>query len=140
MTVRYRVLRDGGRQILTFTIPGDSCDAHCFLLRRMDQSIGTIAPIHVSPVSRDRVTEIFTQHPRLAAVPFMVSELLGLRADGFAKRLHVRNPLLPDGVATLALQDLCIASARVSLGFFRRPDGASNEIIANESEFEVVTS
>ena len=33
-----------------------------------------------------------------AAVPFMTTELLGLDADGFEKRLHIRRPRLPNGV------------------------------------------
>jgi glycogen debranching enzyme len=75
-----------------------------------------------------------------AAVPFMVSELLGLQADGFAKRLRVHNPLLPDGVDTLAVHDLRVGDARVSLSFSRQPDGASMQVIANESGIEVAIS
>ncbi len=41
-----------------------------------------------------------------AAIPFMVTELLGLYADGFGKRLHVRWALLPDGVDGLLLHGL----------------------------------
>jgi CRP-like cAMP-binding protein len=33
MAIRYRGLPDGGRQIMTFLIPGDMCDLHVFLLR-----------------------------------------------------------------------------------------------------------
>ena len=43
------------------------------------------------------------------ALPFMLTELLGLQADGFAKRLHIRRPRLPDGVDTLALHDVRVA-------------------------------
>jgi glycogen debranching enzyme len=75
-----------------------------------------------------------------AAVPFMVSELLGLRADGFVKQLRVHNPLLPDGVDTLAVHDLRIGDARMSLSFSRQPDGASMQVIANESGIEVAIS
>ena len=42
MAFRYRLLADGSRQILTFMIPGDFCDPHCFLLRRRDHSIRTL--------------------------------------------------------------------------------------------------
>lgn len=45
-----------------------------------------------------------------AAMPFVVSELLGLSADGFAKRLHIRRPLLPDGTDTLALHRMNIGN------------------------------
>ena len=75
-----------------------------------------------------------------AAVPFMVSELLGLHADGFANRLYVRRPLLPDGTDTLALHDIRIGAARVSLRFSRQPDSVATEVIANDGKVEVVTS
>jgi glycogen debranching enzyme len=73
-----------------------------------------------------------------AAVPFMVSELLGLSADGFAKRLHVRRPLLPDGVDTFVLHDLCIGAAKVSLRFARHAEGVAAQVIANEGGLNVV--
>ncbi len=67
-----------------------------------------------------------------AAVPFMVTELLGLRADGFGKRLHVRRPLLPDGVDGLALHGLRAAGGTASLRFTRRGDAAGTEILASD--------
>lgn len=75
-----------------------------------------------------------------AAVPFMVSELLGLQPDGFAKQLRVHDPLLPDGVDALTLHGLRVGDASVSLSFSRQPDGASMQVIANESGIEVVIS
>jgi glycogen debranching enzyme len=73
-----------------------------------------------------------------AAMPFMVSELLGLQADGFARRLHIRRPLLPDGVDTLALHRISVGDATVSVGFTRHADGASASVIANEGCIEVI--
>ncbi len=67
-----------------------------------------------------------------AAVPFMAAELLGLHADGFARRLHVRRPLLPDGVDGLALHGLRAASGTASLRFTRRGGVAETEILASE--------
>jgi glycogen debranching enzyme len=73
-----------------------------------------------------------------AAMPFMVSELLGLDADGFGKRLHIRRPLLPDGVDTLALHRVSIGDAAVSLRFTRHADGASATVIANDGGVDVI--
>ena len=72
------------------------------------------------------------------AVPFMVSELLGLDADGFARRLHIRRPMLPDGVNELALHHVSVGDAFVSLRFTRRSGGTSTSVIANASGIEVV--
>jgi glycogen debranching enzyme len=73
-----------------------------------------------------------------AAMPFMMSELLGLNADGFAKRLHIRRPLLPDGVDTLVLHRVSIGNASVSLRFTRHAEGAAASVIANDDGVEVI--
>lgn len=67
MAIRYRNLPDGGRQIMTFLIPGDLCDAHVFLLRAMDHSLGTITPVRIAPVSREDILDLFVQRPRISA-------------------------------------------------------------------------
>jgi glycogen debranching enzyme len=74
-----------------------------------------------------------------AAMPFMVIELLGLEADGFANRLHIRRPLLPDGVDTLALHRISVGDVTVSVRFTRHADGASASVIANEGCIEVIS-
>ncbi len=73
-----------------------------------------------------------------AAVPFMVTELLGLHADGFAKRLHVRRPLLSDGVDGLSLHGLRAAGGTASLRFTRQGDAAETEILASDGVEVVV--
>jgi len=64
-----------------------------------------------------------------ASVPFMVTELLGLQADGFAGQLTVCRPLLPDGVDRLELHALRVAGATVLHGFTRRSGGVGVETI-----------
>jgi glycogen debranching enzyme len=73
-----------------------------------------------------------------AAMPFMVSELLGLDADGFGNSLRIRRRLLADGVDTLALQRIRIGNATVSLRFTRHATGTSSAVIANDGGVEVV--
>src|ERR1700704_2840100 len=41
---RYKTLEDGRRQIVAYFVPGDLCDLRVFILKRMDHSIGAIAP------------------------------------------------------------------------------------------------
>jgi glycogen debranching enzyme len=64
-----------------------------------------------------------------AAIPFMTSELLGLDANGFEKRLHIRRPHLPDGVNELTLHALRAAGKTVSLRFTRESDGIRTALI-----------
>jgi CRP-like cAMP-binding protein len=42
---RYKALEDGRRQIVSFVLPGDTCDAHIYLLSAMDHSIATLTPV-----------------------------------------------------------------------------------------------
>ena len=67
MAIRYRNLPDGGRQIMTFLIPGDLCDMHVFLLKAMDHSIGTITPVRIAPVARYDMLDLFAHCPRISA-------------------------------------------------------------------------
>jgi CRP-like cAMP-binding protein len=42
---RYKTLEDGRRQIVSFILPGDTCDAYIYLLSSMDHSIATLTPV-----------------------------------------------------------------------------------------------
>lgn len=67
LAIRYRNLPDGGRQIMTFLLPGDLCDSHMFLFTTMDHSIGTITPVHVAPLLREDILDLFVHRPRISA-------------------------------------------------------------------------
>jgi CRP-like cAMP-binding protein len=49
---RYKALEDGRRQIVSFILPGDTCDAHIYLLSTMDHSIGTLTPVTYCELDR----------------------------------------------------------------------------------------
>ena len=72
------------------------------------------------------------------AVPFMVAELLGLRVDGFARRLHVRRPVLPSQVDSLALHGLAVGGAKMSVRFDRRSGRVVAEMLAQEGACDLV--
>jgi len=42
---RYKALEDGRRQIVNFVLPGDTCDAHIYLVSTIDHSIATLTPV-----------------------------------------------------------------------------------------------
>lgn len=67
MAARYRGMPNGGRQIMTFLIPGDLCDLHVFLLKAMDHSIGTITPVRIAPIPRASIMDLFARRPRISA-------------------------------------------------------------------------
>jgi CRP-like cAMP-binding protein len=62
---RYKLLPDGRRQIMAYLFPGDSCDVHTFLLKRMDHSIATLVPSRVAVVPRQVVLDLTEARPRL---------------------------------------------------------------------------
>ncbi|MCP3373625.1 Crp/Fnr family transcriptional regulator [Bradyrhizobium cajani] len=51
---RYKTLEDGRRQIVNFIFPGESCDAHAFLLSVMDHSIAAMTQVVYSEIKRAR--------------------------------------------------------------------------------------
>jgi CRP-like cAMP-binding protein len=63
---RYKTLEDGRRQIVNFIFPGETCDAHAFLLSVMDHSIATITPVVYSEIKRARFESLLSSHRSLA--------------------------------------------------------------------------
>jgi len=68
----------------------------------------------------------------------MLTEMLGLQSDGFAKRLVVRRPLLPDGVHELVLHDVRAAGGDVSLRFVREGAQIKAAVTASSQGIEVI--
>jgi CRP-like cAMP-binding protein len=44
LACRYKLLPNGGRQIMAFLIPGDLCDAEIFILKLMDHGVAAVTP------------------------------------------------------------------------------------------------
>jgi CRP-like cAMP-binding protein len=53
--IRYKMLPDGRRQIVSFLLPGDMCDLNIFLLDQMDHSIGALTPVTYAEMPRDLI-------------------------------------------------------------------------------------
>lgn len=62
---RYKTLADGRRQIISLFLPGDVCDAHSYLLREMDHSIGAITRLRVAAVPHAAYEELVQNNGRL---------------------------------------------------------------------------
>lgn len=61
----YKVLPDGGRQIITFSIPGDCLGMRSILLRTADHSVSTLSKSVVSTIDTGRLLHAFKDFPRL---------------------------------------------------------------------------
>jgi CRP-like cAMP-binding protein len=63
---RYKMLEDGRRQIVNFVLPGETCDAHAFLLSTMDHSIATLTPAAYAEIKRARFEKLVAADRSLA--------------------------------------------------------------------------
>src|ERR1700674_4266123 len=55
---RYKTLEDGRRQIVAYFVPGDLCDLRVFILKRMNHSIGAIAPSRIATIAPQNVLNL----------------------------------------------------------------------------------
>jgi len=62
-----KILPDGGRQIITFPVPGDCVGLRSMLLRTADHSFSALTDAVVSRVEAPRFAGVFDDSPRLAA-------------------------------------------------------------------------
>jgi CRP-like cAMP-binding protein len=60
---RYKMLRDGERQIMSFHVPGDIPDLQSLFLARMDHNLGTITPNRVGFIAHDALEELIRTQP-----------------------------------------------------------------------------
>jgi CRP-like cAMP-binding protein len=65
LAMRYKVTFEGRRHIFAYLIPGDFCDLHVALLKKMDHSIRTLSPCRVARISPAKIIEMTERHPSL---------------------------------------------------------------------------
>lgn len=63
----FKLLPDGGRQIITFPLPGDCIGLRSVLLHTSDHSFSAFTDAVVSTVEASRMMNIFNEFPRLGA-------------------------------------------------------------------------
>ena len=61
LACRYKILPDGGRQIMAFLVPGDLCDAEIFILKEMDHSVGALIPTTTALIAGNRMKELLRE-------------------------------------------------------------------------------
>jgi CRP-like cAMP-binding protein len=70
VSIRYRVLRNGTRQVIGIMLPGDIAGVPGCLFESALYSVRTLTDSVVSPVPLNRIIELFDIQPRLAAKIF----------------------------------------------------------------------
>jgi CRP-like cAMP-binding protein len=63
---RHKTLEDGRRQIVNFVLPGETCDAHAYLMPSIDHSITTATPVAYAEIKRARFERLMASEPTLA--------------------------------------------------------------------------
>jgi len=72
---RHKTLEDGRRQIVNYILPGETCDAHAYLLSTLDHSITAITPVTYAEIKRTRFEKLMSTNRTLAEA-FMCETLL----------------------------------------------------------------
>jgi CRP-like cAMP-binding protein len=70
VAIRYRILRDGRRHVLSVLLPGDIAGITACFFESSLYSVKTITDSWISPVPLARVMNLFHTHPQLAAKIF----------------------------------------------------------------------
>ena len=63
---RYKLLRDGRRQILNYLMPGDLIGLQGSLMGEMQHSVEALSPMLLCVFERDQLNELYRNHPGLA--------------------------------------------------------------------------
>lgn len=62
---RYKLLPDGRRQIVSYFLPGDTCDLRVYMLKRIDHSLGTVTASVIAHLSHESLIAITAEFPTL---------------------------------------------------------------------------
>lgn len=63
---RYKILPNGGRQVMAFLMPGDACDLHISMLAEMDHGIQTATAANVATISQGEMDRMMRDHAEIA--------------------------------------------------------------------------
>lgn len=95
----YKLLPDGGRQVIDFRLPGDFMGLRSVLLRTADHAFATVTSCLVAEVSARQMLDCFQRLPRLGAAvlwaasrdeAMVVEHLVGIgRRSALARTAHL---------------------------------------------------
>jgi CRP-like cAMP-binding protein len=77
VAARYKVLKEGERQITALHLPGDFVDLHSFLLKEMDHGVSAISQCRVATVPHQTLTRLSEEQPHLTRLFWLLTLLDG---------------------------------------------------------------
>jgi len=75
LAVRYRVLRNGSRQLTSIHVPGDFVDLQSFPLQLMDHSVGALSECSIATIPHTALERIRVGYPHLGWILWRLSLL-----------------------------------------------------------------
>ena len=71
---RFKLLRDGRRQITALILPGEICDLDSLYVQRSDYAVATLTACTVATIDRKALRDLAAQHPGIAeALGFLIA-------------------------------------------------------------------
>lgn len=107
---RYKMLDDGRRQILNYLLPGDLVGLQGSVLGEMDHSVEALTPTVLCVFQRDRLDELFRNHPRLGFDVTWLASREERMLDGHLLSLGRRSALERAAYLLAFLHDRALAS------------------------------
>lgn len=77
IAARYRVLKDGKRQITALHVPGDFVDLHAFMLKTMDHGVVALSPCRVATTAHRELTVVTQTRPHLTRMLWLSTVIDG---------------------------------------------------------------
>jgi CRP-like cAMP-binding protein len=75
LSIRYRLMPEGERQITAIHVPGDFVDLHSLLLRKMDHAVGALSTCTIVTFPHERLVRITEQYPHLTRLLWLLTVL-----------------------------------------------------------------
>ncbi|RYY28228.1 MAG: cyclic nucleotide-binding domain-containing protein [Sphingomonadales bacterium] len=75
LMMSYVLLDDGSRQILRFLFPGDMLGISSSIYREAPETLAALSDCVVSPFDRAALSDMMVEHPRLAAMVLVYSQI-----------------------------------------------------------------
>ena len=94
----YKLLPDGGRQIISFPIAGDIVGLRSILLRTAEHSLSALTDATINPVEGTHIVKCMTEFPRLgAALMWAASRDEAMVVEHLPQQAEPLHQLVPPG-------------------------------------------
>ncbi len=67
IAMRYRLLPDGGRQIIMFLFPGDACNVNLYSPSPFDDSLAAVTAVRIDRINHDSMLDVLRVEPAVNA-------------------------------------------------------------------------